>query len=120
MPVNAPLAESRKNAYRLVLAAGMLHLKWDLAGCYDGFSWVRPWRFMRQCRSAIRAAQRSSAMHNLAIFASLDFEHFSEDQFWRDIDEFCRRYPDDVTANYRQLFDRCLNGEAVHIMAPSG
>jgi len=114
------MESERQRALRIVLAAGMLHVKWDLACWYDGFAWLLPWRCRHQVRAARRAAFRSAAFHNLAIFASQDFAGFSEEQFWRDMEGFHRDFPESNWANYRGMFERCLRGEEVQIIKPGG
>ena len=111
--------EVRSRAYRVLLAQGLLHLKWDLACLLGGFSWWRPRRALAQARSARQAAWRADAFHNLAICTSFDFAGFSEDEFWADIDKFRRDFPD-ALCPYREVFERCLRGEPVHIVAPDG
>jgi hypothetical protein len=111
--------EQRNRAYRVVLFAGLLHLKWDLACLFGGFSWFNPWRALTQIRAACRAACRACALHNLAIFAANDFSGFVEDVFWNDIQRFQAANPDAICP-YRNIFERCLRGDVVHIIAPSG
>jgi hypothetical protein len=108
--------EPRKHAYRVVLAAGLLHLKWDLACWYGGLD---PRDAAHQCEAAQRASFRAFAFHNLAIHAAADFAGFSEFLFWEDIERFCRDCPD-ALCPYREIFDRCLRGQPVSIIAPSG
>ena len=111
--------EARARAYRLVLAQGLLHLKWDLARFYGGLSLARPWRLPGESRAVRAAAFRAFAFHNLAIFAASDFAGFSEEAFWADIETFRRDCPD-ALCPYRAVFERCLRGEPVHIVAPDG
>jgi hypothetical protein len=111
--------EARVRAYRVLLAQGLLHLKWDLACLLGGFSWLRPWRALTQARAARRASLRAYAFHNLAIRSAVDFRGFSEETFWADIDRFQRDCPD-ALCPYREVFERCLRGEPVNITAPDG
>lgn len=75
--------EARVRAYRVLLAQGMLHLKWDLSGFYGGLSLFLPWKLLRQSRLIRIAACRAFAFHNLAIFAANDFVDFSEENSGR-------------------------------------
>ncbi len=109
--------EARVRAYRVLLAQGLLHLKWDLARFYRGLSLTRPWQLLRESRAVRTAAFRAFAFHNLAIFAASDFAGFSEDAFWADIDKFRRDCPDALYP-YREVFERCLRGEPICIMEP--
>jgi hypothetical protein len=110
--------EKRDHAYRVVLSAGMLHLKWDLACLLGGFAWFNPRRALRQIRAARNAARRAVAFHNLAISAADGFSGFSEESFWDGVERFERRDPGGVSS-YRELFERCLRGETVRIITPS-
>jgi hypothetical protein len=108
--------EAKQRAYRFVLSAGLLHVKWDLACWYGGFDF---WNWRRQARAARRASLRAFAFHNLAIHTSRDFQGFSEQKFWEDIELFRRDCPD-ALCPYREMFNRCLRGEPQDIIAPSG
>lgn len=108
--------EQRIRAYRTVLAQALLHLKWDLAGLLGGFRWFQPWSLLAQTRAAYRAAFRAWAFHNLAIHSVKDFSGLREDEFWNDIARFQQRFPQ-VHCPYAAVFERCLLGEPVNIMA---
>jgi hypothetical protein len=110
----------RQQAYQVVLAAGLLHVKWDLACWQGGFDWLQPWRLPGQVRAARRAACRSAAFHNLAIFASQAFAQFSEERFWQDVERLYRDFPESTWANYREMFERSLQGHEVCIVRPGG
>ena len=94
----------REQAYRFLLSAAMLQLKWDLGCLFNGFSWL-PWRLWRQLRSARRAAYRAATFHNLACFAEWGFEDFSEDRFWSDVEWFTGHFPETDWSNYRGMFE---------------
>jgi hypothetical protein len=113
------MEEAKRRAYRLLLAHGMLHLKWDLAGLLGGISWFRPRLAWLQARAARQAAKRAYAFHNLAIRSAFDFAGFSEEEFWSDIQKFRRDCPE-APCPYREVFERCLRGEPVNILAPGG
>jgi hypothetical protein len=110
------MEEARKRAYRVILCAGLLHVKWDLACWYGGSD---PQDAIRQGEDARRASLRAFAFHNLAIHAAADFARFSEEMFWRDIGQFQRDSPD-ALCPYREIFERCLRGDPVNIIAPDG
>ena len=109
----------REHAYRLLLSAGLLHVKWDLDCLYGGFSW-NPWRFSRQARNVRRAADRACTFHNLAIFAAQGFKGFSEEYFWREVEGFMRDFPEDLWSNYRGMFEASLRGEPVYVAQLGG
>lgn len=113
-----PMDATKTRAYLIVLAQGLLHLKWDLACLLGGLSWWPP-HAIGQLRAARRAALRAYALHNLAIRSTFDFTGFSEEQFWADIEKFQRDCPG-ALCPYRTVFELCLRGEAVNIVAPSG
>jgi hypothetical protein len=103
----------RERAYRIVLSAATLHLKWDLCGVPDRFSWL-PWRRREQIGAVRRARHRAVAFHNLAIFAARDFAGFREDEFWADVDRFYAAYPEaKAFGSYREMFEASLRGEHV-------
>ena len=108
----------RENAYRFLLAAGLLHLKWDLGGINGSFAWFNPLRLRRQIQAAHRAAFRAFAFHNLAIFSTWGFDGFSEERFWKDIEYFRTKFPGWDWADYRSMFDRVLAGDDVRVIAP--
>jgi hypothetical protein len=111
--------ESRRQAYRVILAQGLLHLKWDLAAYHQGLSLSRPWRLSRESRRIRRASSWAYTFHNLAIFSTQDFQGFSEESFWEGIEKFSQEFPD-ALCPYREVFDRCLRGERIAISAPNG
>jgi hypothetical protein len=111
--------ESRKQTYSFLLSAALLHVKWDLVASWTGLSLWRPWRLLRESHRVRRAAHRAVAFHNLAIFLTHDLAGFSEEMFWREIEAFNKRFPDDW-ADYRGMFDRKLAGEEVFIIKPKG
>lgn len=111
--------DAKVRAYRILLAQGLLHLKWDLAPLYYGLSFFRPWRLLYENRTLRIAVFRAIAFHNLAIFAVSDFEGFSEEKFWTEIDRFHHDCPDSLCP-YREVFERCLRDEPVCIVKPSG
>lgn len=114
------MAPPKERAYRLILSAALLHVKWDLACLFGGFSWFRPRTLYRQLQSCRRAAFRASAFHNLAILSTYGFADFSEERFWSDIDSFRANCPGPDWADYRAMFERVLAGEEVHVIAPGG
>lgn len=98
----------RERAYRILLSAAALHTKWDLSCVLGGISWL-PWRRREPMRAVQRAAHRSFAFHNLAIFAARDFQGFREDCFWSDIERFYAAYPEaKAFGNYREMFEASL------------
>jgi hypothetical protein len=110
---------TRERAYHMLLSASLLHIKWDLACLFGGIH-LTPWGFSRQMRACRRAACRAFAFHNLAILASQNFEGFSEGRFWGDVERFLKSYPESGWSDYRSMFERCLRGEEIDIIAPGG
>lgn len=110
---------TRQAAYRTLLAHAFLHIKWDLA-CHPLTTWVAPWAWPRIASSVRRAAHRAIAFHNLAIFSTNEFERFSEEKFWNDVDWLLQRCPDSAHSNYRDVFNRLLEGKPVSIVKPNG
>ena len=110
--------EARKRAYRVLLAAALLHLKWDLACTLGGLTWLRPRTLLWQSRAVRTAAFRAYAFHNLSITSQWDFRNLDEGQFWRDIDRFHLKCPQD-RHRYREIFERLLAGGPINIVAPN-
>jgi hypothetical protein len=108
--------ESRKRAYMIVLSSALLHIKWDLSCISHGVAWIIS---RRTSDSLSRAMKRSRLFHNLAIFSTFDFERFDEIRFWSEVDQFHAEDPDAICP-YRDIFDKSLRGEEVHIIRPSG
>ena len=109
----------RERAYRLLISAVFLHVKWDLSCMYGRVSWS-PWRLRHQYRNARRAAYRVATFHNLAIFSTWNFERFSEERFWREVDQFLHDFPESNWSNYRGMFEASLRGEPVNVIQPGG
>jgi hypothetical protein len=109
--------EAKVRAYRFLVAQALLHVKWDLGWLLRGLSWWNPRDLVIQARMARRAALRAYAFHNVAIHSAYDFERFSEERFWADIDAFHRDCPD-ARCPYRDVFERFLRGEPVSIQEP--
>jgi hypothetical protein len=109
-----------KGAYAFLLSAATLHLKWDLVRFWGGFIWWPPWRLPGHLRAIKRAAHRAVTFHNLAVFLTLEMNGFNEERFWREIDEFVRRFPEEESANYRGMFERRLAGDEVWVIKPGG
>jgi hypothetical protein len=116
--VRLKMAERRKEAYAFLLSAGLLHLKWELADFRKGLNFWRPWRLLRQSRQIRRAAHRAIAFHNLASFMTWGLAGFSEVRFWKEIEAFRQRFPDDQ-ADYQEMFERKLSGEEISIARPN-
>ena len=109
------ISESRINAYRFLLCAVMMHLKWDLHGLIGGFHWWNPGSLRRQYQQVHCARVRDIAFHNLAHFLTLGMRDFDEARFSGDLDRFQNRFPERL-CNYKSLFERKLNGEEVSIL----
>ena len=93
---------ARKDAYRYLLYWAML----DIRGiAWYRFQWWRPWGLISHLRRVRRAGNIADAMHNLAQYASLDFERFDESTFWDALD-YARSQSSLVDPlRYRKLFD---------------
>jgi len=100
--------EDRKNAYRWLLYCGMLRIR------ILGWGLPRGWRsllpaYWRESVQRLRSAgDEADLLHNLALFAALDFEGFDETWFWRNIDTRTPHWPGDRLMAYREQFDRRL------------
>lgn len=74
-----------------------MRFKW-----WDPLSWRQTWRFVRY-RGTL-----ADWMHNLGMFASIDFERFDEDWFWRELTSLEKRFAEFKPGLYRDVFDRRL------------
>ena len=89
------MEEQRGNAYRYLLYRAMLGIR-DI----EMFNYpCEPDKLRRVCLAGAIA----NWLHNLANFASRDFEGFDEAWFWGEYEYYCERYPEMVS--YRNTFD---------------
>ncbi len=97
--------DHRKNAYRYLLYWAMLDIRpiawfsvrwWHL---WNPLYWRRELRFIR------KAGALADWLHNLAFFASSEFERFDEEWFWRDFESIQSRYPAFELSRYRAVFE---------------
>jgi hypothetical protein len=96
----------RKNAYRFLVYWAMLDIRplaWH--GYVRGWRKLNPLNWRRQMR-AMRVA--GEWMHNLAMFAAVDFDGFDEGWFWEDGERFKSRCPGTAPNRYRQIFEERL------------
>jgi hypothetical protein len=98
----------RKAAYRHLLYAAMLDIR-GIGGRGLGYRWWRrPLRWPSLVRAARRAGDVADWLHNLAFFTAHDLVGFSEEWFWREYEQFCRRDPDFDRWGYKDRFDRMI------------
>ena len=98
----------RKHAYRYLLYWAMLDIR-PIASF--GRAWQRSWNpfsWRRDARRIQYAGAIADWMHNLALYASLNFEKFDENMFWHDFESLRARYSDFGPERYRDRFDDCL------------
>ena len=95
-----PMDERRKNAYRYLLYWAMLDIR--------PIAWLRlrnPLRWPGEFRRVRHAGALADWLHNLALFASLDFVRFDEEWFWKDGRSLEARYPGLDLARYQRIFE---------------
>jgi hypothetical protein len=100
--------EQRKCAYRYVLYWAMLDIR-PLSWLFR--DWRRVWNpfCWRQLRRRIGyAGAVAEWLHNLALFAALDFQHFDEDRFWREFESLRSRHSEFGPERYVWLFEQQL------------
>ena len=98
--------DQKKQAYRHLLYRAMLDIR--------RLAWLRlrnPLRWPGELRRIRRAGALADWLHNLALFASLDFEHFDEEWFWEDGRKMEARHPGLDVGLYRQIFQQRLADE---------
>lgn len=86
----------RKKAYRCLLYQAML----DIRNIEFFKSPCEP----EKLRHVRLAGAIANWLHNLADFASRDFEGFNEAWFWKEHEHYCIQYPE--MASYWDIFDQ--------------
>lgn len=97
--------QPRKDAYRYVLYWAMLDIR-PLA--WYRFHWWNPFRWRWNIRRIRYAGDLADCLHNLAMFASVEFEGFQEDWFWKELESLESRFPEFSPSRFRSVFDRRL------------
>jgi hypothetical protein len=92
LPKETSLNDREKAAYRHVLYQAMVDIR-NLCQSRGSESW-NPFEWWRQYRRSLVAGALADWLHNLAAFASRDFEGFSADWFWREYANLGKRLPD--------------------------
>jgi len=99
-----PMDERRKYAYRHMLYYAMLHIR-QLAW----LPWGNPLRWRNAARQTRLAGVLADWLHNLALFAALDFAGFDEEWFWRDGQSMKSLNPEFNLEWYRRFFEEQLS-----------
>ena len=100
------MTRERKLAYSHLLYWAMLEIR-GLQSFWHGLTrWrlILPsyWRIEQQ---RVRyAGALAEAMHNMAMFASIDFERFDEARFWDDM-KYIDRFQPGASNTYRNMFE---------------
>lgn len=107
-PSVTPLNDREKAAYRYLLYQAMLDIR-NLCQSRGSASW-NPLAWLRQYRRSRLAGALADWLHNLAAFASWDFNGFSADWFWREYENLRKRFPDlgPSGLDYRERYEREL------------
>lgn len=86
--------EARKAAFRQILYSAMLEMRAHRpVSSLDERSMLR-WLKFPACFRRVRELQDlADALHNLALFAARDFDHFDEAWFWKDMARLEQRHP---------------------------
>lgn len=98
--------EHRKNAYRFLLYWALLDIRtiaWSQA------AWWNPFAAARALRRARLAGHLADRMHNLGLFAAIEFERFDEDWFWRDLERLEEPFAEFDSQLYRRVFEDRLS-----------
>jgi hypothetical protein len=90
------MEEHRKKTYQYLLYQAMLDIR-----NIEMFDFPCEPDKLRQVRLAGAIA---NWLHNLADFASRDFEGFNETWFWKEHEFYCSQFPE--IASYRDLFEQ--------------
>ena len=97
-PKETPLNDQEKAAYRYLLYRAMVDIR-NLCQSRGSESWS-PLEWWRQYRRSRVAGALADWLHNLAAFASRDFEGFSADWFWQEYANLGKRLPDVGPSGY--------------------
>lgn len=100
------------SAWRVLLAAAVLHTKWDLQGISAWSLLLSPRVSYRRIR---RARDRAVLFHNLALFSTHDLEGFEPERFWADVARFRSVHAEEP--DYAALYTAALAGP-VSLLAP--
>jgi hypothetical protein len=102
--------EASKRAYRHLLYRAMLDIRpiaWMPLGF---FRLLNPFAWRRTVIRIREAGEIADYLHNLAHFSALDFEHFDEEWFWRELNRFNEVHPPRFgRSSYREEFERVLS-----------
>jgi hypothetical protein len=90
-PKETSLNDQEKAAYRYLLYQAMVDIR-NLCQSRGSESW-NPLKWWWQYRRSRVAGALADWLHNLAAFASRDFEGFSADWFWREYANLGKRLP---------------------------
>lgn len=100
--------EHRKNAYRYLLHWAMLDIRMNAWSRLRWLVW-HPLHWRAELRRVRYSGDLADALHNLALFASLDFERFDEERFWGDFAGVEKRYPEFHPSRFRSVFEERLS-----------
>jgi len=98
---------AKKYAYRHILYWATLELRWLKNLAHSPGRVFFPWNWHRAIRQIARAGILADWMHNLAMFSSVEFDHFNEEIFWREYRRLVLIYPDFAT--YERRFNAALS-----------
>lgn len=102
------MIEKKKQAYRRLLYMAMLDirpLQWTGRGWQQRLNLFSWWSSSKR---VLTVGYIAEWLHNLALFSSLDFNHFDEDRFWADYQWLLGQQPNEGLEKYRTEFERCL------------
>ena len=100
-----PMDESRQNAYRYLLYWAICDIR---QVAWLRFRWWNPLSWSRNQRRVRIAGETANWLHNLALYASLDFESFDEGRFWVDGERLKKLAPQCVENRYQHIFEHRL------------
>ncbi|HYF50084.1 MAG TPA: hypothetical protein VEJ63_11800 [Planctomycetota bacterium] len=101
------MTEQRKRAYSHLLYIYSVQMRGTGFSAFLAIWNPFNWRKIR--RDLLMTHGMSDAIHNLAEFASRDFEGFDEEHFWRDVRSNAEYYGYEET--WRPEFERALEVE---------
>jgi hypothetical protein len=95
--------QQKTEAYQHLLYCGFLEIRRGK----NQLNKLNPLDWLYSFRDSQASKRLADALHNLALFNTLNFEHFDEDRFWSDLE----RCSEETKEKYWRVFEGHLNGQ---------
>lgn len=88
------ITNEKKEAYRFLMYYSFLHIR-SIEGMANPSSIIiNPFRIVKIVKYINEAGAVANWMHNLALFSSLGFRGFKENEFWQSSQHLKKKYPE--------------------------